>query len=84
MRWYNQLIAGKFDSSKNRNGPRRPRVDEEIEQLVVCMAEDNLTWGTAASRVLWPIWGIPSTRSPFVTFCAAITLTLLPNGARLA
>ena len=45
MRWYNQLIAGKFDSSKNRNGPGRPRVDEEIEQLVVCMAKDNPTWG---------------------------------------
>ena len=45
MRWYNQLIAGKFDGSKKRHGPGRPRIDEEIEQLVVCMAEDNPTWG---------------------------------------
>ena len=45
MRWYNQLIAGKFDGSKKRNGPGRPRVNEEIEQLVVRMAEDNPTWG---------------------------------------
>ena len=45
MRWYNQLIAGKFDGSKKRNGPGRPRVDEAIEQLVVRMAEDNPTWG---------------------------------------
>jgi putative transposase len=45
IRWYNQLIAGKFDSGKNRNGPGRPRVDDEIEQLVVRMAEDNPTWG---------------------------------------
>jgi transposase InsO family protein len=45
MRWYNQLIAGKFDGSKKRHGPGRPRVDEEIEQLVVRMAEDNPTWG---------------------------------------
>jgi hypothetical protein len=45
MRWYNRLIAGKFDGSKNRNGPGRPRVDAEIEQLVVRMAEDNPTWG---------------------------------------
>jgi hypothetical protein len=29
MRWYNQLIAGKFDGSKKRNGPGRPRVDAE-------------------------------------------------------
>jgi putative transposase len=45
MRWYNQLIAGKFDGSKKRHGPGRPRVDEEIEHLVVRMAEDNPTWG---------------------------------------
>ena len=45
MRWYNQLMAGKFDGSKKRNGPGRPRVDAEIEQLVVGMAEENLTWG---------------------------------------
>jgi hypothetical protein len=41
MRWYNQLIARKFDGSKKRNGPARPSVDEEIEQLVVRMAEGN-------------------------------------------
>ena len=35
MRWYNQLIASKFDGGKERNGPGRPRVDAEIEQLVV-------------------------------------------------
>jgi transposase InsO family protein len=45
IRWYNQLIAGKFDGSKKRLGPGRPRVDAEIEQLVVRMAEDNPTWG---------------------------------------
>jgi hypothetical protein len=45
MRWYNQLIASKFDGNKKRNGPGRPHVDDEIEQLVVRMAEDNPTWG---------------------------------------
>jgi putative transposase len=45
MRWYNQLMAGKFDGSKKRNGPGRPRVDAEIEQLVVRMSEENPTWG---------------------------------------
>src|SRR5262249_12707592 len=44
MRWYNQLIAGKFDGSTKRHAPGRPRVDEEIEQLAVRMAEDNPTW----------------------------------------
>jgi hypothetical protein len=45
MRWYNQLIAGKFDGSQKRNRPGRPRVDAEIEQLVVRMVEENPTWG---------------------------------------
>ena len=52
MRWYQQLITGKFDGSKKRNGPGRPRVNEEIEQLVIRMAAENPTWGTAASKVL--------------------------------
>jgi transposase InsO family protein len=45
MRWYQRLIAQKFDGSKNRQQPGRPRVLEEVEQLVIRMAEDNLTWG---------------------------------------
>ena len=52
MRWYQQLITGKFDGSKKRNGPGCPRVNEEIEQLVIRMAAENPTWGTAASKVL--------------------------------
>jgi hypothetical protein len=45
MRWYNQLVAQKFDGSQNRNRLGRPRVSEEIEKLALQMAEDNLTWG---------------------------------------
>jgi hypothetical protein len=45
MRWYNQLLATKFAKSEQHNGPGRPRVDAEIEPLVVCMAEENPTWG---------------------------------------
>ena len=43
-RWYKQLIAQKFDGSTQRRPCGRPRVTEEIEQLVVQMAEENLTW----------------------------------------
>jgi transposase InsO family protein len=39
------LIARKFDGSRHRRLLGRPRVTEEIEQLVVLMAEDNPTWG---------------------------------------
>ena len=43
--WYRKLIARKFDGSKARRYPGRPRVDCEIEQLVVRMAKENVTWG---------------------------------------
>jgi putative transposase len=45
LRWYHRLIAQKFDGSKHRTQLGRPRVAEEIEQLVVRMAEENPTWG---------------------------------------
>ena len=45
LRWYQQLIAQKFDGSKQRRALGRPRVAEEIEQLVIRMAEENATWG---------------------------------------
>jgi putative transposase len=40
LRWYRKLIAQKFDGSWHRRPPGRPRVTEEIEQLVVQMAAD--------------------------------------------
>src|SRR5919198_318355 len=45
LRWYQRLIAQKFDGSKQRRTLGRPRVAEEIEQLVIRMAEENRTWG---------------------------------------
>jgi putative transposase len=45
LRWYHRLIARKFDGSHHRHHLGRPRVIEEIEQLVVRMAEENATWG---------------------------------------
>jgi hypothetical protein len=43
MRWYKRLIADKFDGSDTRKAPGRSRVDEEIEQLVIRMAQENPT-----------------------------------------
>src|SRR5712692_7112621 len=45
MRWYKRLIAQKFDGSTQRQQLGRPRVAEEVEQLVIRMAEENATWG---------------------------------------
>jgi putative transposase len=43
--WHRQLVAQKFDGSKQRKALGRPRVDEEIEDLVVRMAQENRSWG---------------------------------------
>src|SRR2546426_2626497 len=45
MRWYKRLAAQKFDGSTKRRPLGRPRVAEEVEQLVMRMAEENPTWG---------------------------------------
>jgi len=45
LRWYKQLIAQKCDGSTQRQQLGRPRVAEEVEQLVMRMAEENPTWG---------------------------------------
>src|SRR5215831_3789422 len=45
MRWYQRLIANKFDGSHRRKAQGRPRVDEAIEQHAIRMATENPTWG---------------------------------------
>ncbi len=39
--WHRRLVAKKFDSSKNRQYPGRPRVYAAIEELVVRFAKEN-------------------------------------------
>jgi transposase len=43
--WHRKLAADKFDGSEQRKTPGRPRVDKELEDLVVEMAQDNRCWG---------------------------------------
>ena len=45
LAWYRKLVASKFDGSKARRGPGRPRIRREVEQLIVRMAEENRDWG---------------------------------------
>ena len=45
LAWYRKLVAGKFDGSKARRSPGRPRIKREIEQLIVRMAKENHDWG---------------------------------------
>ena len=44
LRWYRTLTAKKYDSSAKR-GPGRPRARESIQDLVVRMAKENVSWG---------------------------------------
>ena len=43
--WYRRLVARKFDGSKARRYPGRPRIEPELEELVVRMAKENIGWG---------------------------------------
>jgi putative transposase len=45
LAWYRKLIDQKFDGSKYRQYPGRPRVDEALEALIVRMARENSGWG---------------------------------------
>jgi transposase InsO family protein len=42
--WHRKLIAQKYDGIGKR-GPGRPRIADEIEALVIRMAEENREWG---------------------------------------
>jgi putative transposase len=43
--WYRKLVARKFDGSKARRSPGRPRIKRDVEQLIVRMASENRDWG---------------------------------------
>ena len=43
--WYRQLVVRKFDGSRQRGYPGRPRVSAEVEELVVRFARENRSWG---------------------------------------
>ena len=45
LAWYRQLVAHKFDGSRRRGYPGRPRISPEVERLVVRMARENHGWG---------------------------------------
>ena len=45
LAWYRRLIARKFDGSKQRSYPGRPRIDAAVEALIVCLARENSGWG---------------------------------------
>lgn len=49
LHWYRQLVAAKYDGSKQR-GPGRPPTKLDIVSLVVRMAKENPSWGYTRLR----------------------------------
>ena len=45
LAWYRRLVAQKFDGSRQRAYPGRPRVFPELEALVIRLARENRSWG---------------------------------------
>src|ERR1051326_9630997 len=45
LAWHRKLVAQKFDGSAQRKTPGRPVLDQEIEALIVRMAQENRSWG---------------------------------------
>ena len=45
LAWHRRLVAREFNRSFPRRSPGRPRIDGEVEALIVRMAEENRSWG---------------------------------------
>jgi putative transposase len=45
LAWHRTLMAQTCDRSPPRNSVGRPRIDQELEALGVCMARENRSWG---------------------------------------
>src|SRR6266404_8922397 len=45
LAWHRKLVAQKCDGSQQRKTPGRPRIEQELEALVVRMARENRSWG---------------------------------------
>src|SRR5438093_12942329 len=43
--WHRKLVAQKFDGSQQRQSPGRPPIDQELEALIVRIAQENRSWG---------------------------------------
>jgi len=48
--WYRKLIAQKYDGSENCKNPGRPRISQEIIDLVIRFKKENPHWGYTRIR----------------------------------
>jgi transposase InsO family protein len=45
LAWHRKLVAQKCEGSQHRKTPGRPKIDKELEDLVIRMAQENRSWG---------------------------------------
>jgi putative transposase len=45
LAWNRKLMAQKCDGSQQRKAPQLPRIDEELDTMVIRLAQENRTWG---------------------------------------
>ncbi len=45
LAWHRKLVAQKFDGSQQRQSPGRPKIDPELEALIIRIARENRSWG---------------------------------------
>src|SRR5512136_2149930 len=50
LSWYRRLIARKYDGSKNCKHPGRPKISQEILDLVIRFKKENPRWGYTRIR----------------------------------
>ena len=43
--WHRTLVAQKFDGSQQRQSPGRPTIDQDLEALIIRIAQENRSWG---------------------------------------
>jgi len=43
--WHRKLVAKKFDGSQQRQSSGRPKIAQELEALIVRIAQENRSWG---------------------------------------
>jgi putative transposase len=65
LSWHRKLVVQKFDNSQQRKTRGRPRIDEELEALVMRLAQENGTWGD--DRIV----GALANLERFLNYCKA-------------